>query len=139
MNLIYTVQVLKFSIMLYLFFINTLHFYLAKHAISPFYYNDKNKTIHPFDLQSEIFAALNSKLSEESKPGATRWRKRTRSGSQAAVSEPVERASIPKKGTTVRKPARPELFDHYQHFHDHIIWSPGVLKVRYQREWAGGK
>lgn len=52
MNLIYTVQVLKFSIVLYLFFINTLHFYLAKHTISPFYYNDKNKTIHPFDLQS---------------------------------------------------------------------------------------
>lgn len=34
------------------FFINTLHFYLSKHAISPFYCNDKNKTIHPFDLQS---------------------------------------------------------------------------------------
>ena len=52
MNLIYTVQVLKSSIVLYLFFINTLHFYLSKHAISPFYCNDKNKTIHPFDLQS---------------------------------------------------------------------------------------
>ena len=36
MNLVYTVQVLKSAIALYLFFYQHITFYLSKHSISPF-------------------------------------------------------------------------------------------------------
>lgn len=53
MNLIYAIQVLKSTIVLYLFFIS-IYYILSLYTLykSPFYYNDKNKTIHPFDIQS---------------------------------------------------------------------------------------
>lgn len=46
MNLIYAIQVLKSTIVLYLFFIS-IYYILSLYTLykSPFYYNDKNQTM----------------------------------------------------------------------------------------------
>lgn len=59
---------------------------------SPFYNND-NKTIHLFDLQPlKSLQLWRASWADESGPVATRWRKRTASGSRTAV--PPRRALL---------------------------------------------